>query len=258
MTYDVASNVLNACSQYFEGVAIEMRCIALALVAMSKTAGAMQVAKITNRRVDKSGQPRECVSHLLRRTYRDGAKVRHETLAKLSALPAPAIEAVRSALARKTLVEAGQDLEVTCSLPPRSRRCGPRPSQGTGPARAARPSGATLDVALALVVARVVRPGSKRATTRWWADTTLAADLGVADASTDEVYDAMYELAGRQDTIEKTLVRGTWSPTRNPNRLALFDLSSSWVTWQDRPLAVCGYSRNGKKGLPPIEYELLT
>src|SRR5450759_2257588 len=42
---------------------------------MTKTSGAMHVAKITNRRVDKSGQPREYVSHLLRRTYREPAVI---------------------------------------------------------------------------------------------------------------------------------------------------------------------------------------
>src|SRR5665213_37185 len=54
------------------------------LFAMTKTPGAMHVAKITTKRVDKSGQPREYVSHLLRRTYRDGARVKHETLANLT------------------------------------------------------------------------------------------------------------------------------------------------------------------------------
>src|SRR5664280_2732732 len=84
---------------------------------MTKTSGAMHVATITNRRVDKSGQPREYVSHLLRRTYRDGSKVKHETLANLSPLPEAAIEAVRAALAGKTLVVAGEGLEVTSSRP---------------------------------------------------------------------------------------------------------------------------------------------
>ena len=51
---------------------------------------------------------------------------------------------------------------------------------------------------MALVVARVVRPASKLATARWWTDTTLAADLGVADASRNETYAALDWLpAGR-------------------------------------------------------------
>src|SRR5665647_1242554 len=87
------------------------------LCAMTKTSGAMHVAKITTKRVDKSGQPREYISHLLRRTYRDGARVKHETLANLTPLPQAAIDAVRASLAGKALVVAGEGLEVTGSRP---------------------------------------------------------------------------------------------------------------------------------------------
>src|ERR1035441_7556024 len=80
------------------------------LSAMTKTPGAMHVAKITTKRVDKSGQPREYVSHLLRRTYRDGTSVKHETLANLTPLPQDAIDAVRASLAGTTLA-AGARLE---------------------------------------------------------------------------------------------------------------------------------------------------
>jgi hypothetical protein len=47
-----------------------------------------------------------------------------------------------------------------------------------GLARLLGPACAERDLALALVVARAVRPGSKLATTRWWQGTTLAEDLG--------------------------------------------------------------------------------
>jgi hypothetical protein len=228
------------------------------LFAMTKTSGAMHVAKITNRRVDKSGQPREYVSHLLRRTYRDGAAVKHETLANLSPLPDAAIEAVRAALAGKTLVVAGEGLEVTGSLPHGHVAAVHAQAKALGLPALLGPAGRERDIALALIIARVCRPGSKLATTRWWADTTLAADLGVADASTDEVYAAMDWLAGRQDAIEAKLVRTHLTGPGNPDRLALFDLSSSWVTGRCCPLAARGYSRDGKKGLPQIEYGLLT
>ena len=69
------------CSQYYRRVVIMLPEFCVTMLAMTKTSGAMHVAKITTRRVDKSGQPREYVSHLLRRTYRDGARVKHETLA---------------------------------------------------------------------------------------------------------------------------------------------------------------------------------
>ncbi|MDP9207612.1 MAG: IS1634 family transposase [Actinomycetota bacterium] len=218
----------------------------------------MHVAKITNRRVDKSGQPREYVSHLLRRTYRDGDKVKHETLANLSPLPGPAIEAVRAALAGKTLVVAGEALEVTRALPHGHVAAVHAQAKALGLPGLLGPPGRHRDIALALVIARVCRPGSKLATTRWWADTTLAADLGVADATTDEVYAAMDWLQDRQDSVERKLVRAHLGGPDNPDRLALFDLSSSWMTGRCCPLAARGYSRDGKKGLPQIEYGLLT
>jgi transposase len=65
-------------------------------------------------------------------------------------------------------------------------------------------------------------------------------------------------LAGRQEAIETKLVRTHLAGAANPDRLALFDLSSSWVTGRCCPLAARGYSRDGKKGLPQIEYGLLT
>lgn len=79
--------------------------------------GAMHVATVVKRYRTKSGETRESVSHLVRRTYRVEGKVAHETLANLTPLPEPAIEAVRACLAGKTLLVAGQDLEVTRSLP---------------------------------------------------------------------------------------------------------------------------------------------
>jgi hypothetical protein len=103
------------------------------------------------------------------------------------------------------------------------------------------------------VVARVCRPASKLATTRWWADTTLAADLGVADASTDDVYAAMDWLGSRQDGIEATLARRHLEP----GGMAYFDLTSAWVEGRCCALAARGYSRDGKTGRDQIEYGLL-
>jgi len=216
---------------------------------MTKTPGAMHVAKITTKRVDKSGQPREYVSHLLRRTYRDGARVKHETLANLTPLPQATIDAVRASLAGKTLVVAGEGLEVTGSLPHGHVAAVHAQAKALGLPGLLGPAGRDRDIALALIIARVCRPGSKLATTRWWTDTTLAADLGVADATTDEVYAAMDWLAARQDGIETKLVRTHLAGAANPDRLALFDLSSSWVTGKHCSLAARGYSRDGKKGL---------
>ena len=52
----------------------------------------MHVATMKKRHVTKAGQERVYESHLLRRTYREDGKVKHETLANLSALPDEQLE----------------------------------------------------------------------------------------------------------------------------------------------------------------------
>jgi hypothetical protein len=44
------------------------------------------------------------------------------------------------------------------------------------------------DLAYALIVSRVLTPGSKLSTLTGWANTTLGADLAVTGAASDEVY----------------------------------------------------------------------
>ena len=104
----------------------------------------------------------------------------------------------------------------------------------------------------------MVQPGSKLSTLTWWDDTTLGADLGVAGAAADDIYAAMDWLEHRQDAIEAKLAARHLAPEPNPARMALFDLSSSWLEGSHCPLAARGYSRDGKKGKLQIEYGLLT
>ena len=120
------------------------------------------------------------------------------------------------------------------------------------------PAGRQRDLALALIISRVVAPASKLSTLTWWADTTLGADLGVSGASTDDIYAAMDWLGHRQDAIEAGLAHRHLGPQASPSKMALFDLSSSWMEGSHCPLAARGYSRDGKKGTLQIEYGLLT
>jgi transposase len=104
----------------------------------------------------------------------------------------------------------------------------------------------------------VVRPGSKLSALTWWDDVTLGADLEVADTSTDDIRAAMDWLEDRQDAIEAELARRHLGSEPDPARMALFDLSSSWMEGSHCPLAARGYSRDGRKGKPQSEYGLLT
>jgi hypothetical protein len=77
----------------------------------------MHVARKRRTYVAKSGEQRVYESVLVRRTYRDGGKVRHETLANLSALPERAVDAIEAALKGEWLVPAEQAVTITASMP---------------------------------------------------------------------------------------------------------------------------------------------
>ena len=218
----------------------------------------MHVARNRRTYTAKSGEQRVYESVLVRRTYRDGAKVRHETLANLSALPAEAVTAIEATLKGERLVPAGQAVEITASVPHGHVAAVHAAAVTLGLPALLGPAGRARDLALALIISRVVRPGSKLSTLTWWNDTTLGADLGVADSSTDDLYAAMDWLEDRQDAIEAGLARRHLAPAANPSKMALFDLSSSWLEGSQCPLAARGYSRDGKKGKLQIEYGLLT
>ena len=208
--------------------------------------------------VDKQGRRRDYSSAYLRRTYRDGGKVKNETVANLSALPDHVIDLIDAGLKGQQLVPAGEAVTITRSLPHGDAAAVHAMAAKLGLPALLGPAGPHRDLALALIISRVIRPGSKLSTLTWWADATLGADLGVDGASTDDIYAAMDWLAGQQDSIEAGLAARHLAPAANPSRQALFDLSSSWMEGRHCPLAARGYSRDGKKGKLQIEYGLLT
>jgi hypothetical protein len=226
---------------------------------MTQAGGKVHVVKVTKTGyVDKQGRRRDYSSAYLRRTYRDGGKVRNETVANLSALPGHVIDLIDAGLKGRQMVPAGEAVTITRSLPHGHVAAVHAMAARLGLPALLGPAGRQRDLALALVISRVVRPGSKLSTLTWWDDTTLGADLGVAEASTDDIYAAMDWLEHRQDAIEAGLAARHLAPEANPARMALFDLSSSWVEGRCCPLAARGYSRDGRKGTLQIEYGLLT
>ncbi len=207
--------------------------------------------------MDKRGVAREYASAYLRRTYREGKRVRNETVANLSMLPEHVVDWIDAGLKGAQLVAAGGEFTICRSLPHGHVAAVTAMAHKLGFPALLGPPCRARDLALALIVSRVLRPASKLSTLAWWPDTTLGPDLGVTGASTDEVYAAMDWLAGRQEGIEKQLAARHLDPSVNPGRMALFDLTSSWVTGRCCELAARGYSRDGKKGCEQIEYGLL-
>ena len=226
---------------------------------MASNTGKVHVVRVAKTGyVDKQGRRRDYSSAYLRRTYREAGKVKNETVANLSALPDHVIDLIDAGLKGQQLVPATEAVTITRSLPHGHVAAVHAMAKELGLPALLGPAGRQRDLALALIISRVVKPGSKLSTLTWWDDSTLGADLEVADASTDDIYAAMDWLAGQQDSIEAGLARRHLAPGANPARMALFDLTSAWMEGRHCPLAARGYSRDGKKGRLQIEYGLLT
>jgi hypothetical protein len=226
---------------------------------MTSNGGKVHVVRVSKTGyVDRQGRRKDYSSAYLRRTYREAGKVKNETVANLSMLPDHVIDLIDAGLKGQQLVPAATAVTITGSLPHGHAAAVHAMAAKLGLPALLGPAGRPRDLALALIISRVVKPASKLSTLTWWADTTLGADLGVADASTDDIYAAMDWLGHRQDTIEAGLARRHLGPETNPSKMALFDLSSSWLEGTHCPLAARGYSRDGKKGTLQIEYGLLT
>jgi hypothetical protein len=226
---------------------------------MTRDGGKVHVVRVSKTGyVDKQGRRKDYSSAYLRRTYRDGGKVKNETVASLSSLPDHVIDLIDAGLKGQQLVPAAGAVTITGSLPHGHAAAVHAMAAKLGLPALLGPPGRQRELALALIISRVIQPGSKLSTLTWWDDTTLGADLGVADAPADDIYAAMDWLGHRQDAIEAKLAARHLAPEANPARMALSGLSSSWLEGSHCPLAARGYSRDGKKGKLQIEYGLLT
>ena len=194
-------------------------------------------------------------SVLVRQSYREGAKVKHRTLASLTRLPAQVIDVIERAIRGEALVPAGEALTIQRSWPHghvvaalgTARRLELERVLDPTPSR-------SRDLVLGMVVARVLQPVSKLATTRLWADTTLGSSLGIEQASEDELYAALDWLLERQPAVEQRLARRHLQP----GGLVLYDLSSTYLEGTKCPLATRGYSRDGRQGNLQVAFGLLT
>jgi hypothetical protein len=190
---------------------------------------------------------------LLRRSYREGGKVKHETLGNLSHLPAETIELVRRSLRGERLMPAEEAFQIERSLPHGHLAAVLGTLRKLDLERLlARERSRERDLAVALVCQRLVRPGSKLSATRQFQLTTLGEELEVEEASEAELLSAMDWLVARQERIERALARRYLKP----GGFVLYDLSSSYLEGRCCPLAALGYPRDGKRGKLQISYGL--
>jgi len=186
--------------------------------AVKKRSGRMHVDQAGRHYTTVGGERRAYPTYLLRRSFRDEhGRPRKQTLANLTGLPEESVAALRLTLKGRTLVDAEAALEVERSVPHGDVAAAQVMASRLGLRALLGPACREGDVAYALICSRAVRPKPKLGTARWWAagDTTLGIDLGVADASTDELYHAMDWLTSRAARGPKAAGRPAPSPRRD-------------------------------------------
>ena len=195
---------------------------------------------------------------LLREGWRENGKVKKRTLANLSRWPAAKIDLLRRLLKDEPLVGPGDAFDIRRARPHGHVAAVLDTLRKIGLERLIAPKRcAERDRVLALIVARVLNPGSKLATARGLAEATardsLAETLSLGSVDEDDLYAAMDWLLPRQERIEKGLARRHL----NDGALVLYDLTSVYLEGRRCPLAKRGHSRDGKKGKLQIEFGLL-
>ena len=207
----------------------------------------MYVATVPNR----NSRP----AYLLRESYREGGKVKTRTVGNISHLPDEQIELIRRVLRGEKLVPSSESYRTERTVP-------------TGHVKAVLGMMKKLQIAellsskpcrerslvLGMIAERVLHPTSKLGTLRLWKTTTLAEDLGVEDATVDELYGAFAWLLRRKRRVEQTLAMRHLEV----GGLALYDLSNSRYEGRCCEPWAMGKDKDGRRGSLLIAYGLLT
>src|SRR6516225_3804120 len=128
---------------------------------MARNSGKVHVVRVRKTGyVDKQGREQDYSSAYLRRTYREAGTVKNETVANISALPDNVIDLIDAGLKGQQLVPAGQAVTITASLPHGHVAAVHATAKKLGLPALLGPAGRQRDLALALVISRVVKPGS--------------------------------------------------------------------------------------------------
>jgi transposase len=207
----------------------------------------MYIARIPNR----ASPP----AILLRESFRENGKVKSRTLANITSWAPERIEALdralhgdfdHAALSEPTVGPVFGLLHVLKQVADQI---------GISDALGSREIG---KLGLFLVLARIAHQGSRLSAVRWAESQAVAEVLGLQRFDEDDLYDALDDLAERQEKIEQALYRRYLHQQKAPPRLFLYDVTSSYLEGEHNELGAFGYNRDGKRGKLQIVIGLLT
>ena len=197
---------------------------------------------------------------LLRNSYREGAKVRHETICRFSGLSLGQLRAMQAALQGKTVMKS--DFKIT-----KSREFGASfacvaiaKELGLHKAIYSRPSEDWVRICLGMIAGRLVYAGSKLSLPQCGSYSALWKVCGIEGGIEGEVdvnmcYAAMDKLTERQDAIQKSLAERHLAD----GVLVLYDITSCCLEgeYENSELVAFGYNRDKKRGHGQIVISLL-
>jgi transposase len=199
------------------------------------------------------------VTTLIRRTFREGKKVKHETIANISKLPQDLIESIKLRFRTgQPLVNADDHFSIERTLPHGNVAAvlGTMKKLGVDKLLAHRPC-RERQLVLAMIADRILSPGSKLSCSNGLcgatAQNTLSEELDLGDVDVHELYDAMDWLLKAQSRIESKLAK----KHLEEGSLVLFDVSSSYYEGRESTMRQHGYSRDHRGDRPQIVYGLL-
>ena len=200
------------------------------------------------------------VRTLLRTSYREGGKVKHQTIGNISQCSPQEIEAIRFALKHKNDLDA---LKKSVSLPVSTQQGLTVGSVFTLQQIAKRLGIATAlgrtqqgRLALWLILARIIDQGSRLSAVRLARQHAACDLIGMDSFDEEDLYATLDWLADQQETIEGRLFR--WKQKEHTPHLFLYDITSSYFEGQQNELAEYGYNRDNKNGKKQIVIGLLT
>jgi transposase len=181
-------------------------------------------------------------------------------LANLSHWPLAKIDRLRRVLRDEVLSSAEEGVTMLRSLPHGHVAAVLGAARKIGLDRllaAGRAPGRLVALVLAMILARVIDPASKLATSRQLDAATATSSLGplleLETVSEQELYAALDWLLSQQSRIERSLAQRHLSDAT----LVLYDVSSTYFEGRSCPLARRGYSRDGKRDKLQIIFGLL-
>jgi len=198
--------------------------------------------------------------HLLRSSYRQDGKVKHDTLGNISSCSDQEITAIKLALKHKgdlqqlgslqsLQIQQGQSVGALCVIKTIAERVGI--SKALGSSRMG-------ILALWLVAARLIDQGSRLSAVRLAGSHAACDVLGIHQSfNEDTLYGVLDWCCEQQVAIERQLYRFR-AAQHSGSGVYLYDVTSSYFEGQYNELAAYGYNRDGKKGKKQIAVGLLT